>query len=93
MSNDKSYVSEKKAAQILNRVLRVEPRHPGVTHYLIHSYDYPALAHLALPAARNYAENRTFISACPPYAFPHFHAPWFVAKAIQIKSRRKGSSS
>jgi len=33
-----------------------EPQHPGVTHYLIHSYDYPALAHLALPAARSYAK-------------------------------------
>lgn len=55
MANDKSYVSEKKAAQILNRVLTREPQHPGVTHYLIHSYDYPALAHLALAAARSYA--------------------------------------
>lgn len=56
MSNDKTYVREKEAAEILNRVLAVEPKHPGVTHYLIHSYDYPALAHLALPAARSYAK-------------------------------------
>jgi hypothetical protein len=56
MANDKSYASEKKAAQILNRVLAREPQHPGVAHYLIHSYDYPALAHLALPAARSYAK-------------------------------------
>ncbi len=55
MASDKSYLNEKKAAQILNRVLAREPQHPGVTHYLIHSYDYPALAHLALPAARSYA--------------------------------------
>jgi tetratricopeptide (TPR) repeat protein len=55
MTGDKSYTSEKEAARILNRVLVREPRHPGVTHYLIHSYDYPALAHLALPAARSYA--------------------------------------
>lgn len=55
MDGDKSYANEKKAAQILNRVLAREPQHPGVTHYLIHSYDYPALAHLALPAARSYA--------------------------------------
>jgi tetratricopeptide (TPR) repeat protein len=56
MDDDKSYANEKKAAQILNRVLAREPQHPGVTHYLIHSYDYPALAHLALPAARSYAK-------------------------------------
>ena len=56
MDNDKSYVREKRAAQILNRVLALEPQHPGVAHYLIHGYDYPALAHLALPAARSYAK-------------------------------------
>jgi tetratricopeptide (TPR) repeat protein len=55
-ANDKSYVNEKKAAQILNRVLAREPQHPGVVHYLIHGYDYPALAQLALPAARSYAK-------------------------------------
>src|SRR5205814_2112439 len=32
-----------------------EPDHPGVTHYLIHSYDVPALASRALPYARKYA--------------------------------------
>ena len=56
MANDKSYAGEKKAAQILNRILALEPQHPGVAHYLIHGYDYPALAHLALPAARSYAK-------------------------------------
>jgi tetratricopeptide (TPR) repeat protein len=56
MSNDKTYTREKEAAQILNRVLARQPQHPGVTHYLIHSYDYPALAQLALPAARSYAK-------------------------------------
>lgn len=55
MSPDKTYAREKQAAEILNRVLAREPRHPGVSHYLIHSYDYPALAHLAVPAARSYA--------------------------------------
>jgi tetratricopeptide (TPR) repeat protein len=52
---DKTYSKQKKAAAILNRVLRLEPEHPGVTHYLIHSYDYPPVAYLALAAARRYA--------------------------------------
>ena len=56
MSNDKTYAREKEAAQILNRVLARQPQHPGVAHYLIHSYDYPPLAQLALPAARSYAK-------------------------------------
>src|SRR5262249_45416790 len=52
---DKTYAKQKKAAAILNKVLSNQPRHPGVAHYLIHSYDYPQLADLALPAARRYA--------------------------------------
>lgn len=56
MLNNKLYADEKKAAEILNRVLAREPQHPGVAHYIIHSYDYPALANLALPAARAYAK-------------------------------------
>jgi tetratricopeptide (TPR) repeat protein len=56
MANDKNFAREKQAAQILNRVLAREPQHPGVTHYLIHSYDHSELAHLALPAARSYAK-------------------------------------
>ncbi|MGH8176315.1 MAG: hypothetical protein ACREV5_08655 [Steroidobacter sp.] len=53
---DKTYANQKKAARILNRVLPEQPEHPGVAHYLIHSFDYPALAELALPAARVYAK-------------------------------------
>ena len=54
--NDKTYANQKKAAAILNRVLPEEPEHPGIAHYLIHGFDSPALAELALPAARVYAK-------------------------------------
>lgn len=53
---DKSYSQQFKAAGLLNWVGESNPRHPGVLHYLIHSYDYPGLAHLALPAALAYAD-------------------------------------
>lgn len=53
---DKSYANQKQAAGILNRILAEQPDHPGVAHYLIHSYDSPQLASLALPAARAYAK-------------------------------------
>jgi tetratricopeptide (TPR) repeat protein len=55
-AKDKTYAHQKRAAEILNRVLPEEPEHPGVAHYLIHSFDYPDLAELALPAARVYAK-------------------------------------
>src|SRR5207244_1074492 len=48
--------NQKKAGAILNRVLPAQPDHPGVAHYLIHSFDYPELAGLALPAARSYSK-------------------------------------
>ncbi|HEY2954090.1 MAG TPA: hypothetical protein VGK89_02435 [Candidatus Eisenbacteria bacterium] len=53
---DKTYAKQKQAAEILNRLLPLEPEHPGIAHYMIHSFDYPALAELALPAARAYAK-------------------------------------
>ena len=55
LDGDKTYRKQKQAAAILSGVLARNPDHPGVTHYLIHSFDYPALADLALPAARRYA--------------------------------------
>jgi len=54
--SDTTYVNQKKAAAILNGLLPLEPEHPGITHYMIHSFDYPALAAEALPAARTYAK-------------------------------------
>jgi len=53
---DKTYARQKEAAKILNRLLTLEPEHPGIAHYMIHSFDYPELAELALPAARAYAK-------------------------------------
>jgi len=52
---DKTYASQLKAADILEKVFREQPNHPGVAHYLIHSYDYPPLSSRGLPAARRYA--------------------------------------
>lgn len=53
---DKSYAHQFKSAGLLNWVRASQPTHPGVLHYLIHSYDYPGLAHLALDAAMTYAD-------------------------------------
>lgn len=55
MDSDPDFAKEKAAGEILNQVLLQEPDHPGVAHYLIHSFDYPQLAEWALPAARRYA--------------------------------------
>jgi len=52
---DKSYANQKKAGAILDSIYTKEPNHPGIIHYIIHTYDYPGLAIRALPAARRYA--------------------------------------
>jgi hypothetical protein len=53
---DKTYVNQKKAGAILEKVFAEQPEHPGLTHYIIHCYDYPTLADNALDAARRYAK-------------------------------------
>ncbi len=55
-NTDKSYSNQKKSGDILEKLFVEQPNHPGIAHYIIHNYDYPELAHLALPTARRYAE-------------------------------------
>jgi len=53
--NDKSYAQLRKAGGILDGLAARLPNHPGIAHYLIHSYDVPALAKDGLTAANRYA--------------------------------------
>jgi len=52
---DKTYANQLKSAAILERLAKDQPEHPGIVHYLVHAYDYPAIADRGLPAARLYA--------------------------------------
>jgi hypothetical protein len=62
--DDTTFANRKAAAAILEKLFATEPDHPGVAHYLIHSYDKPQLAQLGLPAARRYAQ----IAPAAPHA-------------------------
>jgi tetratricopeptide (TPR) repeat protein len=53
---DKTYVRQKKAGAILEPIFREMPQHPGVAHYIIHSYDFPTLADRGVDAARRYSK-------------------------------------
>jgi hypothetical protein len=53
---DKTYAGRLKAGAILEKLFEEEPAHPGLAHYIIHTYDVPALAEKALAAARRYSE-------------------------------------
>ncbi len=54
---DKSYVNQHKSGGLLKELKKQHPLHPGVLHYIIHSYDYPGLAELALEEAKVYAQS------------------------------------
>ena len=53
---DKTYANQLRAAKILEPIFLAQPDHPGVAHYLIHSYDYPPIAKHGLKAAKRYAK-------------------------------------
>ena len=52
---DKTYANQLKAGAILETLWQKQPDHPGLAHYIIHSYDYPPLADKARLAAQRYA--------------------------------------
>src|SRR5262249_31211127 len=54
-SSDRTYANQLKSAAILEKLAQQDPKHPGVSHFLIHAYDYPPLAERGLTAARRYA--------------------------------------
>ncbi len=58
----------KRAAGLAEKVFEHNPRHPGAAHYIIHAYDTPELAALALPYAKQYAQ-------IAPAAFHARHMP------------------
>ncbi|MFI5208334.1 MAG: hypothetical protein ACHQX4_09975 [Gemmatimonadales bacterium] len=85
---DTTYALQRQAADILEPLFRRAPGHPGLAHYLIHTYDTPGLAHLGAHAADRYAS----IAPSVPHAL---HMPshiyirlgmWDQAIASNVKS-------
>jgi hypothetical protein len=56
LPTDKTYANQLKAGEILEKLYPEQPNHPGITHYIIHTYDVPALADQAISAAHRYAK-------------------------------------
>src|SRR5690242_15437722 len=54
--SDKTYANQLKGAALLEPIFKRQPQHPGVAHYLIHLYDYPAIADKGLDAAKRYSK-------------------------------------
>ena len=62
--NDRTYSSQLRSAEILERLFKQNPDHPGVAHYLVHAYDYPPLAEKGIKVAAAYAR----IAPAAPHA-------------------------
>src|SRR6201999_4360992 len=65
---DKTYAKQLKAGAILEKLFAQYPNHPGLAHYIIHTYDVPPLASRAIVAAQRYSE----IAPSTPHAL---HVP------------------
>jgi tetratricopeptide (TPR) repeat protein len=91
LPTDKTFANQHKAAQILEPLFTKYPDHPGVAHYLIHTYDYAELAQEGLPAARAYGA----IAPSVPHAL---HMPSHIYARLglwsdMIDSNRASSSA
>src|SRR5262245_57357900 len=52
---DTTYANQLKSASILEKLYEQNPQHPGVSHFIIHAYDFAPIAERGIPAARRYA--------------------------------------
>jgi tetratricopeptide (TPR) repeat protein len=91
LPSDKTYSNQRKAAAILEKIFVERPNHPGVAHYLIHSYDSAPLAEHGLPAAICYAK----IAPSVPHAL---HMPSHIFTRLgqwpdSIRSNRAASEA
>src|SRR3984893_4144981 len=86
---DQTYAAYLKAAAILEDEFRKYPDHPGVAHYLIHSYDAPPIADKGLTAARRYAgiaPDAPHALHMPSHIFTRVGA-WQESVATNMRSR------
>jgi tetratricopeptide (TPR) repeat protein len=91
LPTDKTYANQLKAAGILEKIFVEQPNHPGVAHYLIHSYDYQPIAHRGLTAARRYAQ----IAPSAPHAL-HMPSHIFTRQGLwqeSIESNRASAAA
>jgi tetratricopeptide (TPR) repeat protein len=91
LPSDKTYALQLQAAEILEPLWKKYPDHPGLAHYIIHTFDYPALAPKALTAARRYSEiapSSPHALHMPSHTFTRVGA-WQDSVASNIKSEQE----
>jgi tetratricopeptide (TPR) repeat protein len=81
-----TYANQLKSAAILEKLYEQNPQHPGVSHFLIHAYDYPPLAEKGIAAARRYAG----IAPAVPHAR---HMPSHIYSMVGLWEESIGSNA
>jgi tetratricopeptide (TPR) repeat protein len=84
--NDLTYANQVKSAGILEKLFEQNPQHPGVTHYLIHAYDFAPLAEKGVASARRYAG----IAPAVPHAR---HMPSHIYSMVGLWEESIGSNA
>src|SRR5262245_7517768 len=84
--SDMTYANQLKSAAILEKFYEQNPQHPGVSHFLIHAYDYPPLAEKGIAAARRYAG----IAPAVPHAR---HMPSHIYSMVGLWEESIGSNA
>jgi tetratricopeptide (TPR) repeat protein len=87
---DQTHAKQLKAAALLEPLLPSHPDHPGIAHFLIHSYDYPSLAEKGLAAARRYASiapSAAHALHMPSHIFTRVGA-WEDSAATNVRSEQ-----
>ena len=75
--NDRTFQNQLAAGKIMTPFVDSAPKHPGLTHYIIHGYDNFELAPLALDAARKY-------SAIAPSSAHALHMPSHIFERLGL---------
>ncbi|HLA69590.1 MAG TPA: hypothetical protein VJN65_07795 [Bacteroidota bacterium] len=75
LKSDKTFANNKKAGETLLKVFKEQPDHPGVAHYIIHSYDSPQLASLGL-GCKEVCGNCSSGPSRPPHGVAHIRKAW-----------------
>ena len=90
---DKTYAGRLKAGAILEKLFAEEPSHPGLAHYIIHTYDVPALAGRASGGGEALLGNCARCAACAAHAIAYLHPHGLLARVHRQQCSSSGSGA
>ena len=86
-ATDTSLAQQRRAGEILNAELARQPQHPGIVHYLIHSFDYPEPRRAGAAGGARLRRDRAGVAARAAHAVAHLHAAGPVAGVDPLQPR------